>query len=461
MSPLDLLHSTAERANAVRTIQKISQKPLLLAIGLAVAMSFAPFDNAHAIPPFARQTGLECNACHTAYPQLTPLGRQFKLNGYTMGHTKAYERVGAWLQGSFTHTQRDQAGGAGDGYGDNDNFALQQASFFYGGKVFGKVGAFLQGTYDGIGKVWGWDNMEMRYADTTSVGGHQIVYGLSANNSPGVQDLWNTTPVWSFPFDASDLAPGPSAATLIEGGLGQISAGLTAFAMVDSHLYAEFGGYHVIPHGAIQTLTGDAEGAPKSKGLAPYWRLAWQQDSGANDFEIGAFGIHANLYPGGDKSAGTDSFTDIGFDAQIQRFMGNDSITARASLIQEFQRLSATQMLEGSDNLKNRLRTLNTSVAYLFDKTYQLTGGVSHIWGVPDMTFYGTLDGSPNSTSLTAEADWLPFNKKPLPIYPWFNPKFSAQYVHYLKLDGVTNSGAGGQKALYADTLFLLLTLTF
>ena len=36
------------------------------------------------VPSFSRQTKLACSACHYAYPQLTPFGRQFKLNGYTL-----------------------------------------------------------------------------------------------------------------------------------------------------------------------------------------------------------------------------------------------------------------------------------------------------------------------------------------------------------------------------------------
>src|SRR5690349_10103715 len=35
-----------------------------------------------ATPSFARQTGLACSACHTHYPELTAMGRAFKLNGY-------------------------------------------------------------------------------------------------------------------------------------------------------------------------------------------------------------------------------------------------------------------------------------------------------------------------------------------------------------------------------------------
>jgi len=38
---------------------------------------------AGAVASYARQTGLPCSSCHTTYPELTPFGRLFKLNGYT------------------------------------------------------------------------------------------------------------------------------------------------------------------------------------------------------------------------------------------------------------------------------------------------------------------------------------------------------------------------------------------
>src|ERR1044071_3444596 len=38
---------------------------------------------AGAVPSFARQTGFDCTVCHTIYPELTPVGRRFKLYGYT------------------------------------------------------------------------------------------------------------------------------------------------------------------------------------------------------------------------------------------------------------------------------------------------------------------------------------------------------------------------------------------
>jgi len=36
------------------------------------------------LPSYARQTGLACSACHYQFLMLTPFGRKFKLNGYTL-----------------------------------------------------------------------------------------------------------------------------------------------------------------------------------------------------------------------------------------------------------------------------------------------------------------------------------------------------------------------------------------
>ena len=54
-------------------------------------------------------------------------------------------------------------------------------------------------------------------------------------------------------------------------------------------------------------------------GAAPYLRTAWQENMGDQNFEVGAFGLFANLFPGRDRSTGhTDRFSDIGLDASYQ-----------------------------------------------------------------------------------------------------------------------------------------------
>ncbi|MDE1943431.1 MAG: cytochrome C, partial [Betaproteobacteria bacterium] len=57
-----------------------ARRPLLALLGV---VTLAASMDASAIPVFARQTGFKCVACHVGgeYPQLTSLGRMFKLTG--------------------------------------------------------------------------------------------------------------------------------------------------------------------------------------------------------------------------------------------------------------------------------------------------------------------------------------------------------------------------------------------
>ena len=54
----------------------------MFVLGASALMLASP--PAQAVASFARQTGLACEACHTVPPELTPFGRRFKLNGYTL-----------------------------------------------------------------------------------------------------------------------------------------------------------------------------------------------------------------------------------------------------------------------------------------------------------------------------------------------------------------------------------------
>lgn len=59
------------------------KKSILSLIGILMAVAFAP--QASALPLFARQTGMECAACHFQhFPMLTSFGRAFKSGAYTM-----------------------------------------------------------------------------------------------------------------------------------------------------------------------------------------------------------------------------------------------------------------------------------------------------------------------------------------------------------------------------------------
>ena len=67
-----------------------------------LAVSAGP---AEALPSYARQTGQPCAACHTAFPELTPFGRRFKIGGYTLrGGDWKGPPIAAMYMAGFTHT---------------------------------------------------------------------------------------------------------------------------------------------------------------------------------------------------------------------------------------------------------------------------------------------------------------------------------------------------------------------
>src|SRR5471030_2423111 len=58
---------------------------LIFCVLFMLSMSlFFQVPTASAVPSYARQTGYPCKSCHMMPPELTALGRAFKLNGYTM-----------------------------------------------------------------------------------------------------------------------------------------------------------------------------------------------------------------------------------------------------------------------------------------------------------------------------------------------------------------------------------------
>jgi hypothetical protein len=435
-----------------------------LSILVVALLVFSPLP-ASAVPSFARQTGLPCNACHTNFPELTAFGRQFKLNGYVMSSgDKWTPPIAAMAQLGFTHTNKGQPGGAAPGFSDNDNVAINQISLFYGGAIIPNVmGAFIQATYDGAEKHIALDNTDIRAAKTTFIGGKSLTVGVTFNNNPTVSDLWNTTPAWGFPYTSSGLAPGPDAGTLIQGAFAQEVAGAGIYTMFDDTLYVEVDGYDTSSTGVQKFFGIDPSGEPQIRTFAPYWRLALQHTWGSHYLSVGTFGMSAAVFPGRDRSMGTDHITDIGLDSQYQYSGDKNDASLLLSWISESQHLNASSALGNADNTHDKLHSFNATATYLRDKTYGLEASYFSITGTGDPTLYGTRTGSPDSNGYILEADWLPFNKNGGPsFYPMSSLKLSLQYVGYTKFDGAKqNYDGSGRNASDNDTLFLQAWLAF
>jgi hypothetical protein len=430
---------------------------------LAVAATNIP--SARALPSFARQTGQQCAACHNGFPELTPYGRLFKLNGYTFtGGETELPPLAMMVVASYTHTSAGQAGGAATGFGPNNNFALDAVSLFYGGKIAPNLGAFAQMTYDGIGRRLSWDNTDIRYANTTTLFGDETVLGISLNNNPTVTDVWNSTPAWAFPWVASGLAPSPVAQPLIQGAFAQQVVGANVYAYWNRLIYAEAGIYKTLSRRADTTLGVDPTGSDSIKGVAPYWRLAVEPKWGRSSWETGVFGLATALVPGRVTGFGTDHAVDVGIDTQYQFLADLDSISFQGSWITENQSLTASQALGNSTNARDHLRSLNAKATYYYDQTYGGTLGYFRIDGSGDPGLYGAASAtsSPNSAGWIAELDYIPFNHGGPAFWPWLNLKLGLQYTGYQKFDGGTkNYDGAGHNAQDANTLYLFAWLAY
>jgi hypothetical protein len=354
-----------------------------------------------------------------------------------------------------------------DPYSTNNNVVVSPLSFFWGGAITDHIGAFSQLTYAGppttasIGNDpfihnWSWDNTDIRYADSTKVGNLDVTYGITANNSPTVQDPWNTTPAWSFPYAASTIAPTPAAGTIINGAFAAHVGSVGAYAFIDDVLYLEASAYRTLDARTQNDLGTDPFGAPGLFGVAPYWRVAFEPHLGNNWLEVGTFGMLVDVHPWASPPSApatpapvttatlpqADKYTDIGFDAQYQYQGDNFWLTLRGSYIHEYQKLNATFTNGGSTNPTNTLNEARAyaSLAYGNDNRVVLTGQYFNTWGSSDPFLYGGLasGSSPNSDGWIAEIAYIPFISSFAPGWPWLNARFGLQYTWYNKFDGTT-----------------------
>jgi hypothetical protein len=432
-------------------------------LGTGVALAVAGL--CAGIPSFSRQTGLRCNQCHTAFPYLTQFGRRFKVNGYTLTGLRLIEAgeagaalkldlispVSAALQAGVTRVATAPAGSP------NDVVEFpQQASLFLGEAITPALGAFLELSYRPAAGRFAVGEMDIRYAGRGSLGAREVIYGLSLNNDPGVQDPWHSTPVWSFPFAVSPVAPAPRAATLLDRTLAQQVAGLGAYALWDNTVYGEFSVYRSAPQGGPHPPTAAADRT--IRGVAPYWRVALQHGWRNQSVALGCYGMVARLYPSG-VTGPSDRYADVALDAQYERRVESGIVASHATWIYERQALDASFASGRSANPANTLRTLRADASYYAAGRVGVTLAYIATTGDRDPGLYpadspvaGSRTGRPDSNSLIGEVDFL----------PWLNTRFALQYVLYTRFNGAGNDYSGfGRDAADNNTLYGLVWLAF
>jgi len=347
----------------------------------------------------------------------------------------------------------------------------QQLSLFYAGKIAPNFGAFFQITYANDSGTIGIDNSDLRFADSMVLpDSSPLTYGLSLNDNPTVQDLWNTTPAWGYPFAASNATVSPLAGAAIDGAFAQDVAGITGYLFWNESVYAEVGGYRSAKQGSTNALTGgagplDGTASNVMSGIAPYWRIAYEKNWDRHSLEGGLYGADFRLFPG----AGTplrgplNKFNDVAEDLQYQ-FVGDEhQITVAGTHIHESMTLDATFAGGGSANPRDTLTTTRLWATYYYRRHVGGTVGYFSTTGSTDGGLYApnptggpgvisSANGSPDTRGWMAEVNYL----------PWLNVKLSAQYTWYRKFNGGdSNYDGAGRNASDNNALYLLLWFAY
>jgi hypothetical protein len=456
----------------LRIANRRSTAEFLLKLSAIVLLAAFWAPSAHAVPSYSRQTGLACSSCHYNPPELTPFGRKFKLEGYTLtakpeisedkkDHNSGLHILEAFpisflFDTSFSSTKSPQPDT------QNGNFEFPQAaSIFLAGAWGSHVGSFVQVTYDTQADNFSWDNTDIRAAANTGrLFGKQLTYGVTLNNNPTVEDLWNSTPAWGFPFTSSDVAPSPTAAAIINGTLGQDVAGLGGYAMWNDHLYFAGTLYRSEHIGGSQPNPGTDFGF-NIRGVAPYWRLAYETSSANNNLEVGTYGMHVKSTPNAITGL-EDGFTDWAVDFQYDRTIPqwkNDVLSIRGTYIRENSSLIASTI----DNLagfpSHHLNTVQGEAEYHFGTKLSGTVGLFSVTGTADPLLFGqgtpisgSANGSPQSRGYILNLSW----------WPQQNIDLAVQYTGYTRFNGGSNNyDAAGRNASGNNSVYLLARFVF
>lgn len=424
-----------------------------------------------AIPAFAEQTGQPCSQCHVGAfgPQLKPYGRDFKLYGYTASDgEKHLPGIAITTQSTLSHVEGYNNS---DGYTPTSNSTLldQQVSGYFGGHITEESGAFLQVTYEPQGGGsnagnWHWDNMDVRYAHLTRLGGKDLVIGATVNNAPTMQDLWNSTPIWAYPYNGPSQANAgaPTAKLLLDNTLQQNTIGAGLYAMWNDTVYVEATAYKGLGTRALTALGQRPGSSPDNyPDVMPYWRVALQHDSENHNVQIGALGLVGSKYPAGDKTLGAkDRFRDRAFDFNYQ-YKGSDTHYISAHAIYEIEDMDLNYSVASgaAANRNNQLKTFRADVSYSYDNRITPTIGYFHTMGSLDSkAYWGSNITSPNSQGYVAEIAYV-FLGQAKSVPQWANARVSLQWYAFQQYDGVT-AGAGDHNTVFLS-LWLALSPTY
>jgi hypothetical protein len=239
--------------------------------------------------------------------------------------------------------------------------------------------------------------------------------------------------------------------------LAQDVAGFGAYSMWDDHLYLDTLVYRSEHVGGPQPNLGTGF-AYNIRGIAPYWRLAWQQLTSKTQYEFGTYGMHMRSSPGAATGL-EDDYTDVAVDTQIDRTLfRTDVLTFRGTFIHEYSNLAASTAAGTASAGNHHLNTVLANAEYHFGNRITGTFGWFDTGGTVDPVLYapasvtGSANGDPRGAGYV-----LNFS-----CWPWQNLQLAAQYTGYTRFNGgTTNYDGSGRNASSNNTIYLDAKIIF
>lgn len=296
---------------------------VVLLVGALTATSVVP-TSSHALPSYARQTGMACASCHfQKYPALTAFGRAFKASGFTLMGTQTTvqgERLSlpSVLNGSIFLKIRYQKTNGTENVGERttnsgevqfpDEFAL-----LFGGRVSENIGFMLEGQLADHSapfvagfkipfsfKLKGSTRASIVPFSTDALG---VAYGFELLNTGAVRNVRvneNRTAISAQQY--------VSTATAAEG---------VAFVLVHPMWFVN------VTKWSPNHFAG-AEGVANGAPTATYARAAFTPTVGGWDLGIGIQSWSGSAGTANDAGTGVDIFetSALAFDAQAQGAVG-------------------------------------------------------------------------------------------------------------------------------------------
>ncbi len=402
--------------------------------------------------------------CHTAYPQLTLFGRLFKLGGYTMAAQQTVQLqdsaqapslrldlippVSAMVISSLTSVSRDVPGE------QNRSMAFpQELGLFFGEAITPKIGTFLQLTYDPAEGGIGIDNADIRFADHATVAGKNVLYGFTLNNSPTVQDVWNSTPVWGFPWASSEVAPDADGLHAHRRRAGPAGHGRGGLRPVEQPLYTEASFYRSAFQGGPVPVDGSAENA--IHGMSPYWRVALLHTVEGGQLMVGSYGMVSHLTPSGFRGP-RDRYSGRGLRRPVgQGVAERGDLRGPRDMDPRVAQPHGDRGRGGAVTRRRQPEHARVDATYYWPSRVGLSAGLFSTTGSADPLLYpedavtGSATGSPDSQGFIAQLSFM----------PWLNTRLGVQYVGYRKFNGASQdydgrrAGRVGQQRALPDDL--------